>query len=69
MNQEEDVILEKKKECLENKREILEIFLNDGRNTMHKNFKDKQPRKQRKQKKNGREINENIEEIVQYMYL
>ena len=45
MNQEEDVILEKKKECLENKREILEIFLNDGRNTMHKNFKDKQPRK------------------------
>ena len=51
MNQEEDVILEKKKECLENKREILEIFLNDGRNTMHKNFKDKQPRKQRKQKK------------------
>lgn len=31
-----------KNECLKNKREILEIFLNDVRNTMHKNFKDKE---------------------------
>ena len=48
----------------------MEIFLNDVRNMVHKNFKDKETaQKIEKTKKMEEKKNENIEEIVQYMSL